>query len=86
MDESNSNSFVMGNTLGDASASASKDLERNDGRFLMNHSVKNFSWSGLTVTVKDRQTKTPRDLICDIGGDVQQGTCEVMIEWVLKWY
>ncbi|KAF3386971.1 Arginine--tRNA ligase, cytoplasmic [Penicillium rolfsii] len=44
-----------------------------DSRFLMNHSVKNFSWSGLTVTVKDRQTKAARDLINDISGDVQQG-------------
>lgn len=86
MDGSNLNSFVMKTTSGNASASASTDLERSDGRFLMNHSVKNFSWSGLTVTVKDRQTKTPRDLICDIGGDVQQGTCEMMIERVLEWY
>jgi hypothetical protein len=39
----------------------------------MNHSVKTFSWTGLTVTVKDRQTKEARDLINDITGDVQQG-------------
>jgi hypothetical protein len=65
MDEPNSNSFAMSGT--------GPDLERNDGRFLMNHSVKSFSWSGLTVTVKDRQTKKARDLICDIGGDAQQG-------------
>lgn len=50
------------------------DLERNDAReFLMNHSVHNFSWSGLTVTVKDRQTKKARDLINNISGDVQRG-------------
>lgn len=50
------------------------DLERNDaGQFLMNQSVHNFSWSGLTVTVKDRQTKKARDLINDISADVQQG-------------
>ncbi|KAJ5160868.1 uncharacterized protein N7482_007872 [Penicillium canariense] len=50
------------------------DVERNgDSRFLMNHSVKSFSWDGLTVTVKDRETKKARDLINDIGGDVQQG-------------
>lgn len=49
------------------------DIEDADSRFLMNHSVKNFSWSGLTVTVKDRQTKEARDLINDISGDVQQG-------------
>lgn len=44
-----------------------------DSRFLMNHSVKNLSWTGLTVTVKDRQTKQPRDLINDISGNVEQG-------------
>ncbi len=50
------------------------DLERNDvSQFLMNHSVHNFSWNGLTVTVKDRQTKKARDLINNISGDVQQG-------------
>lgn len=50
------------------------DLERNDAsQFLMNHTVHNFSWSGLTVTVKDRQTKKARDLINDISGDIQQG-------------
>ena len=50
------------------------DLERNEsGRFLMNYSVQNFSWSGLTVTVKDRQTKQPRDLINGVSGDAQQG-------------
>ncbi|KAJ5669973.1 Arginine--tRNA ligase cytoplasmic [Penicillium maclennaniae] len=68
MAEPSSNSFAM-----ETMASASTDLERNDGRFLMNHSVKNFSWHGLTVTVKDRQTRKARDLICDIGGEVQQG-------------
>lgn len=50
------------------------DLERNDdGLFLMNRSVRDFSWNGLSVTVKDRQTKEPRDLISNITGDVQQG-------------
>ncbi|OQE87112.1 hypothetical protein PENNAL_c0020G08179 [Penicillium nalgiovense] len=52
---------------------ASTDLERNDARFLMNQSVKDFSWSGLTVTVKDRETKQARDLICDISVNVKQG-------------
>ncbi|KAJ5943668.1 hypothetical protein N7516_003836 [Penicillium verrucosum] len=52
----------------------SPDLERNDsGRFLMNETVRNFSWQGLTVTVKDRETKKSRDLINDISGDVQHG-------------
>ncbi|KAJ6138892.1 hypothetical protein N7471_005378 [Penicillium samsonianum] len=63
--------------MGDPSppgASRTPDLERNDsGHFLMNETVRNFSWQGLTVTVKDRETKSPRDLINDISGDVQHG-------------
>jgi hypothetical protein len=51
------------------------DLECNDnGNFLVNQTVHDFSWQGLTVTVKDRETKQSRDLINDISGDVQQGT------------
>ncbi|KAL5333248.1 P-loop containing nucleoside triphosphate hydrolase protein [Aspergillus crustosus] len=54
--------------------SSSRDLECNDGRqFLINHSVQSFSWKDLTVTVKDRSTKEPRNLIENISGDVEQG-------------
>ncbi|QQK40753.1 ABC transporter, putative [Penicillium digitatum] len=63
--------------MGDPSslmASRTQDLEQNDsGHFLMNQTIRNFSWQGLTVTVKDRETKKPRDLINDISGDVQHG-------------
>lgn len=52
----------------------SADLEKNESnQFLMNHTVQDFSWSGLTVTVKDRQTKEARDLINDVSGSMQQG-------------
>ncbi|KAJ5720727.1 uncharacterized protein N7483_008661 [Penicillium malachiteum] len=60
----------------EAGMSKDKDIERGSdeaGYFLTNSSVKSFSWSGLNVTVKDRQTKEARDLIHDISGDVQQG-------------
>ncbi|KAL2830129.1 P-loop containing nucleoside triphosphate hydrolase protein [Aspergillus pseudoustus] len=51
-----------------------RDLERNAGhQFLMNDSVQSFSWNDLTVTVKDRRTKQPRNLIENINGGVQQG-------------
>ncbi|KAJ5564363.1 hypothetical protein N7513_000605 [Penicillium frequentans] len=65
----------MDNDAPDSNAgSPNLDLERNEARhFLMNGSVSQFSWSGLNVTVKDRQTKEPRDLIHDISGDVRQG-------------
>lgn len=61
-------------SIGTSCPTLDGDVELDGGsRYLTNHSVKNFSWSGLTVTVKDRQTKKARDLINDIGGDVQQG-------------
>ncbi|KKK16560.1 ABC transporter [Aspergillus rambellii] len=51
-----------------------RDLERNEGHdFLMNNTVQTFSWNDLTVTVKDRRTKQPRNLIEGINGTVQQG-------------
>lgn len=57
---------------------SSADLEKNEAnRFLMNDIVQDFSWSGLTVTVKDRQTKQARDLINDVSGSIQQGTVPV---------
>ncbi|GAQ34620.1 ABC transporter [Aspergillus niger] len=50
------------------------DLERNEATsFFRNNTVNNFSWSDLTVTVKDRHTKQPRNLIDGISGSVQQG-------------
>ncbi|RAK97266.1 putative ABC transporter, partial [Aspergillus ibericus CBS 121593] len=50
------------------------DLERNeDHRFFRNNTVSSFSWHDLTVTVKDRHTKQPRNLIEGISGSVQQG-------------
>ncbi|KAJ5535148.1 hypothetical protein N7527_001402 [Penicillium freii] len=64
----------------EAETHASTDLDRNDGRFLMNQSVKDFSWSGLTVTVKYRENKQARDLICDISGNVKQGELVALME------
>ncbi|KAJ5280748.1 hypothetical protein N7478_006120 [Penicillium angulare] len=63
--------------MDDAKTCQRQDPERGDhdeGRyFLRNTSVQNFSWSNLLVTVKDRQTKEPRDLIHNVSGDVKQG-------------
>ncbi|OJZ91929.1 hypothetical protein ASPFODRAFT_121450 [Aspergillus luchuensis CBS 106.47] len=50
------------------------DLERNEATsFFKNNTVNDFSWRDLTVTVKDRHTKQPRNLIDGISGSVQQG-------------
>ncbi|CRG87425.1 ABC transporter G family member 5 [Talaromyces islandicus] len=55
--------------------SANIDVEKADdgSLFLVNNTVQGFSWKHLTVTVKDRATKEPRQLISEISGSVQQG-------------
>lgn len=57
---------------------SSPDLERNEHQFLMNHAVQTFSWTDLTVTVKDRRTKQPRNLIDGSSGLVQQGRSSIV--------
>lgn len=56
-----------------STGSTTPDLERNENQFLMNHTIRDFSWTDLTVTVKDRRTKQPRNLIEGSSGSVQQG-------------
>lgn len=52
------------------------DVEGNktEQAFLLNDIVPNFSWQKLVFTVKDRQTKESKDLICDVNGSVEKGT------------
>lgn len=40
---------------------------------LMNTTVQNISWKGITVTVTDRQTKQPKRLVDDLEGVVYAG-------------
>jgi hypothetical protein len=77
----------MDNGASDSNAGSPElDLEHNEAsHFLMNGSVSRFSWSGLNVTVKDRQTKRPRDLIHDISGDVRQGMCIRFKFYLFDW-
>lgn len=49
------------------------DVESGAGDFLKNSLVRDFAWRGLSVTVKDRQSKVDRDLIHGVCGDVQAG-------------
>lgn len=51
----------------------SLDVESGAGDFLKNSIVRDFAWRGLSVTVKDRQSKVDRDLIHGVCGDVQAG-------------
>ncbi|KAE8153763.1 P-loop containing nucleoside triphosphate hydrolase protein [Aspergillus avenaceus] len=49
------------------------DIEQNEHQFLMNNTVHSFSWDDVTVTVKDRRTKEPRNLIEGSCGVAQGG-------------
>jgi hypothetical protein len=52
-----------------------RDVEENKSEqaFLLNDTVHSFSWQQLVVTVKDRETKQAKDLICDVNGSVEKG-------------
>lgn len=41
---------------------------------LVNTTVKNISWKGVTVTVKDRETKEPKNIVDNVEGIVEAGT------------
>lgn len=51
------------------------EIEENktEQAFLLNDTVPSFSWHKLIVTVKDRETKTAKDLICDVNGSIEKG-------------
>lgn len=52
-----------------------KDIEEGGSAeaHLVNTSVKNITWSGVTVTVKDRETKQPRTIVDNVEGIVEAG-------------
>ena len=49
------------------------DAENNAGDYadLTNTAVRSFGWTGVTVTVTDRQTKQPKDILSDVNGIVK---------------
>lgn len=54
------------------------DIEKQDGggagsHLLRNTTVHNISWSGITVTVTDRETKQPKTLLDNVQGYVEAG-------------
>ena len=40
---------------------------------LYNSTIKNLSWHGISVTVSDRKTKAPKQLLDDVNGEVKAG-------------
>lgn len=51
------------------------DVEKDAGGYahLTNTTVRNFSWEGVTVTVRDRQTKQLKRILSDVSGVVRSG-------------
>ena len=56
----------------------SLDVEKTASDYapLTNHSVQSFSWEKVTVTVKDRHTKQPLELLSDVKGIINAGTSD----------
>ena len=53
------------------------DVEHNaPSGSLFNSTIKTFSWHDITVTVDDRQTKQPKDLLHNVSGEVKAGKVE----------
>ena len=56
------------------SVSASDPESGFDGdAHLLNTTVRHFTWAGVTVTVKDRNTKELRNIVDDVEGTVEAG-------------
>ena len=55
------------------SGDVEKDAASKGYLHLTNTTVNNFSWENVTVTVKDRSTKQPRDILSGISGFVEAG-------------
>ncbi|KAI4654611.1 uncharacterized protein J4E79_008485 [Alternaria viburni] len=60
-----------------SSASTAEDVEKaasgTDYAHLTNDEVKSFSWENITVTVKDRTSKQPIDLLSNVSGMIEAG-------------
>ncbi|KAH6679566.1 putative ABC transporter [Halenospora varia] len=57
------------------------DIEQKvvDDTHLMNNTVRNYLWQGITVTVKDRKTKEPTNILENVNGIVRAGEiCALM--------
>lgn len=57
------------------------DIEQKalDNAHLMNNTVRNFVWQGITVVVKDHKTKAPKTILENIEGSVEAGTFEAFL-------
>ena len=61
--------------MSSVNADATPDLESAKALHppLVNDVVQNFAWQNVTVTVKDRATKQPRNILSNSSGSVNAG-------------
>ena len=59
------------------------DVEKNGGDYahLTNTSIKSFGWEGISVTVKDRQTKQPKDILSSVNGMIKAGKTSLSLHY-----
>jgi hypothetical protein len=59
----------------------SVDIEQKalENAHLMNDTVRNFVWQGITVVVKDHKTKQPKTILDNVEGSVEAGMPEHLI-------
>jgi hypothetical protein len=57
-------------------SSLQNDVEKTgDYAHLTNTAIRSYAWEGVTVTVKDRETKQPKAILSNINGIVKGGKC-----------
>ncbi|CAD0113876.1 unnamed protein product [Aureobasidium uvarum] len=66
--------------LNKMSVNVSSDTERQSGHelYMFNDVVNSLSWSNITLTVEDRLTKKPKDLVSNVGGYVKAEVLALM--------
>ena len=69
--------WTLADTVAMSTANPSiEDVEKGavaDYAHLTNTTVHSFSWENVTVTVKDRKTKQPLEILSDVNGVVEAG-------------
>lgn len=52
---------------------AQADIENDYHDHFHNKSIRSFLWTGVTVKVKDRQSKQPKTILSNVDGMVREG-------------
>lgn len=60
-------------SISNRSDDVEKDAATSDYAHLTNDAVKCFSWENITVTVKDRASKQPVDILSNVSGHIEAG-------------